>query len=81
MEKPPDDGSDGSFCGNSACHANEWRYAGFDNPALQPVLDRQLYILMNTSPYLLEGVPHTYEATFAALLNGRCTYCHSGAKR
>ncbi len=73
--KPP---SDGSFCGNSACHANEWRYAGFDNPALQPVLNRQLYILLNTSPYLLEGVPRTYEATYRALFNGRCTYCHAG---
>ncbi|MCL4263924.1 MAG: NapC/NirT family cytochrome c [Anaerolineae bacterium] len=74
-EKPP---VDGSFCGNSACHANEWEHAGFDADELQPVLERQLYILLHTSPYLLEGVPRTYEGTFRAMFNGRCTYCHSG---
>jgi len=73
--KPP---ADGSFCGNSACHANEWVYAGFDAEELQPVLDRQLYILLHTSPYLLEGVPRTYEGTFQTLFDGRCTFCHSG---
>lgn len=76
-EKPP---SDGSFCGNSACHANEWEYAGFDATALQPVLERQLYILLHTSPYLLEGVPRTYEGTFQTMFDGRCTFCHSGVK-
>ncbi|MDX1417860.1 MAG: c-type cytochrome domain-containing protein [Candidatus Promineifilaceae bacterium] len=73
--KPP---ADGSFCGNVACHANEWTYTGFDSPELEPVLARQIYILQNTSPYLLEGVPLTYEGTFAAMLNGRCAACHSG---
>ncbi len=72
-DKPP---SDGSFCGNSACHANEWVYAGFDSPALEPYLEQQLYILENTSPYLLEGVPLTYDGTFRALLDGRCSGCH-----
>lgn len=74
--KPPE--SD-SFCGNAACHANEWTYTGFDAPALEPILERQRYILLNTSPYLLEGVPLTYEATFKALFEGRCAFCHSGA--
>lgn len=73
--KPP---SDGSFCGNSACHSSEWQYTGFDSPVLEPVLERQRYILLHTSPYLLEGVPHTYEETFAAMFNGRCVDCHSG---
>ena len=45
---------------------------------LEPVLERQRYILLNTSPYLLEDVPHTYEGMFAALFNGRCKECHSG---
>jgi len=74
--KPP---ADGSFCGNVACHANEWVFSGFDSPALEPVLERQKYILLNTSPYLLEGVPKTYDGMFAAMLNGRCAGCHSGA--
>jgi nitrate/TMAO reductase-like tetraheme cytochrome c subunit len=73
--KPP---ADGSFCGNSACHSSEWQFTGFDSPELEPVLDRQSYILQNTSPYLLEDVPLTYEATFAAMFNGRCVDCHSG---
>jgi len=74
--KPP---SDRSFCGNSACHSSEWQYAKFDSPALHNVLERQLYMLKNTSPYLLEGVPRTYESTFKALFDGRCVYCHAGA--
>ncbi len=75
--KPP---ADGSFCGNVACHANKWAFTGFDELTLQPVLDRQLYILLNTSPYLLEGVARTYEGTFKALFDGRCTFCHSGSQ-
>jgi hypothetical protein len=74
-DKPP---ADGSFCGNSACHANEWQYAKFNAPELTPMLERQLYILANTSPFLLEGVPRTYERTFRARLDGRCAFCHSG---
>ncbi len=35
-----------------------------------------MYILENTSPYLLEGVPLTYDGTFRALLDGRCSGCH-----
>ncbi|MCP4428366.1 MAG: hypothetical protein GY803_28085 [Chloroflexi bacterium] len=73
--KPP---VDNSFCGNAACHGPDWAFTGFDSEALQPVLERQKYILLNTSPYLLEGVARTYEETFAALFNGRCTSCHSG---
>ena len=76
--KPPI--NDDTFCGNSACHANEWVYTGFDSPALQPVLERQAYILQHTSPYILEGVPLTYEDTFKALFDGRCIFCHSGAR-
>lgn len=70
---------DQSFCGNSACHGPNWNYTGFDAPELQPVLARQAYILQHTSPYLLENVPRTFDATFRALLEGRCTFCHSGA--
>ncbi len=69
--------SDGSFCGNPMCHDRNWQYAAFDEPALQPLLDQQLYILLNTSPYLLEGVPRTYEGTFKAIFDGRCVFCHS----
>jgi mono/diheme cytochrome c family protein len=72
--KPP---ADNSYCGNAACHGPDWQYAGFDSPELEPYLERQLYILQNTSPYLLEGVPLTYESTFRALFDGRCVFCHN----
>ena len=73
--KPP---VDTSFCGNAACHGSAWTYAGFDSPELEPYLARQLYILLNTSPYLLDGAPRTYDGTFRALFDGRCIFCHSG---
>jgi nitrate/TMAO reductase-like tetraheme cytochrome c subunit len=38
-QKPP---ADGSFCGNSACHQSEWKFAGFQSPGLQPLLQQQL---------------------------------------
>jgi hypothetical protein len=72
--KPP---LDGSFCGNSACHANEWVYSGFGFPALVPILDYQLDVLLNTSPYLMEGMPRTYRSTFKAMFDGRCVFCHN----
>lgn len=76
-QKPP---SDGSFCGNTACHDSVWAYSGFDSPALAPILDRELYALLNTSPFLFPGVPLTYKSTFEAMLNGRCSFCHSGSE-
>jgi nitrate/TMAO reductase-like tetraheme cytochrome c subunit/mono/diheme cytochrome c family protein len=73
-QPPPD----GSFCGNTACHGNVWEYTGFDNPILQPILERQLYVLQNTSPYILPGVTPTYELGMENLFNGRCSACHGG---
>ncbi len=73
--RPP---SDGSFCGNSACHASEWTYIGLDAPEMDAILDRQLYLLLNTSPYLMDGEPRTYEGVFKAMFDGRCTFCHAG---
>ena len=69
---------DGSFCGNVACHANKWTFAGFDTPELLPVLERQAYILQHTSPYLSADLARTYTGTFKAMLDGRCVICHSG---
>jgi len=40
---PPLD--DRLFCGNSACHAPDWKFAGFDSPALGVLLDQQLLSL------------------------------------
>jgi hypothetical protein len=71
---------DESFCGNSACHASEWQYSGYDAPELAPILERQLYVLANTSPYLLESVNWTYDATFRTMFAGRCAFCHGAAE-
>lgn len=71
--KPP---ADGSFCGNEACHSSVWTYAGFDAPALQPILERQLYILLNTSPFLSADAEQTYEGQFKQIFDGRCVFCH-----
>ena len=46
-QKPP---MDGSFCGNSACHGSQWKYIGFDAPALQPILQQQLSTLPTAMP-------------------------------
>ncbi len=72
--------NDGSFCGNSACHGPDWVYAGFDNPALQPILARQLFALQNTSPYITPGLPATFESGMSDLFDGRCTACHGAAE-
>ncbi|MBW8011250.1 MAG: hypothetical protein FVQ83_08425 [Chloroflexi bacterium] len=69
--------TDQSFCGNSACHVSEWTFIGFDDPAMIPILESQLYELLNTSPYLFEGVQRTYDATFKSIFDGRCSFCHN----
>jgi hypothetical protein len=38
-QKPP---TDGSFCGNSACHQPEWKFTGFTSPNMQSLLEKQL---------------------------------------
>jgi nitrate/TMAO reductase-like tetraheme cytochrome c subunit len=37
--------SDGSFCGNSACHQPVWKFAGFDSPNLKSILEKQLEVI------------------------------------
>jgi hypothetical protein len=45
--KPP---ADGSFCGDSLCHGTEWKYLGFQAPAVQPILKDQLAALLAANP-------------------------------
>lgn len=82
ISKPP---SDNSFCGNSACHDNVWTYAAFDEEALQPVLEKQLELLLSfaqnggaTSEIALDDVALTYTDLVFPILNAVCTACHSG---
>ncbi len=73
--KPP---ADNSFCGNQACHANVWEYAGFNSPELEAILAEQLEYLRETTPFLLENKPRNFDEIFNALFEGRCAACHGG---
>lgn len=72
--KPP---SDGSFCGNSACHTSEWQYTGFRSPALTSFLDMQLSSLLQTPAPVSADAPKTYEGALKSVLDKTCTACHN----
>ena len=71
--------SDTSFCSNSGCHGTDWRYAGFDAPAL--ALQLGIEQQPAEAPPLLEG----FEAegiTFQDLqpvFEQACGQCHGDA--
>jgi mono/diheme cytochrome c family protein len=64
-----------SFCSNSACHGNVWKYAGFDAPGLRETLLAQLPPPPTPAP-IPEGAPLTYEATIGPIFQARCSNCH-----
>jgi len=68
--------TDTSFCSNSACHGVNWRYAGFNAPALA----EQLGIIQQPPtpaqvPVSAEGLPITYQ-TLQPILEQQCGKCH-----
>jgi nitrate/TMAO reductase-like tetraheme cytochrome c subunit len=81
-----------SFCSNSACHGNDWQYAGLNAPALKPVLQKQLPPKPTPAPTQAPSTDATptpavsttgaltYNATIGPLFKDRCGSCHgSGA--
>ena len=80
-----------SFCSNSACHGNDWQYAGLNAPGLGEVLQKQLPpkpTPMPTQPPSADATPApavvtgpaTYDAAIGPLFQERCGSCHgSGA--
>lgn len=75
--KPP---IDGSFCGNSACHQSEWKFAAYDSPALAPILEEQLKTIVKATPVpVAADAPKTYEGALKAVFDGKCQSCHSGS--
>jgi nitrate/TMAO reductase-like tetraheme cytochrome c subunit len=70
--------SNTSFCSNSGCHGNSWKYAGFDAPKVRKVLIEQLKLVAPTpQPEIL--VPEGSQATFKlveTILQAKCTGCH-----
>jgi nitrate/TMAO reductase-like tetraheme cytochrome c subunit len=71
--------SNTSFCSNSACHGNVFRYAGFDAPDLRAILQAQIPTPAPTpTPGPLTGNP-TYEANIAPLIGPTCGVCHNSS--
>ena len=67
--------SNTSFCSNSACHGNVWKYAGFDAPALREILLPQIPPTPTPEP-LPTGGALTYNDTIGPLFQSRCGSCH-----
>jgi mono/diheme cytochrome c family protein len=80
-EKPP---ADDSFCGNEACHSNVFTYAGFNDPALEPILTEQLEALIAArAPQPAPQEPEagterelTFSAGIGPMLTTNCSACH-----
>jgi nitrate/TMAO reductase-like tetraheme cytochrome c subunit len=69
--------SNTSFCSNSACHGNVWKYAGFDAPALRDILKQQLPPPQPVAtPAPVVGTP-TFDANIQPIFAARCTACHN----
>ncbi len=65
-----------SFCSNSACHANNWQYAGLNAPGLRDVFKSQLPPQPTPVPLPVNG-PLTYDATIGPIFRSYCSDCHS----
>jgi nitrate/TMAO reductase-like tetraheme cytochrome c subunit len=65
-----------SFCSNSACHANNWQYAGLNAPGLRDVFKSQLPPQPTPAPLPVNG-PLTYDATVGPIFRSYCSDCHS----
>jgi nitrate/TMAO reductase-like tetraheme cytochrome c subunit len=69
----PGGSDDSSFCANSACHATEWKFAGFDAP--------NIVDLSNQLPEALPRYPEsplTWNDLVGPILGARCSACHGG---
>jgi len=66
--------SNTSFCSNSACHGTNWKFAGFDAPALKVIIDAQLP--PKPTPAVPTSGPLTYNDTIGPIFQSRCGTCH-----
>jgi nitrate/TMAO reductase-like tetraheme cytochrome c subunit/mono/diheme cytochrome c family protein len=64
-----------SFCSNSACHGNVWKYAGFDAPGLRQILIKQLPPTPTPAPTPAGGRV-SFENAIGPLFQAHCTGCH-----
>ena len=63
-----------SFCSNSACHGSSWEFAGFDAPALRPIILASLP--PTPTPMPVGSGALTYNDTIGPLFTARCGACH-----
>lgn len=71
--RDPGGSLDVSFCGNSACHATEWKYAGLDATHIVE-LSNQMPERLPSRP----STPLTWNELVGPILEARCTSCHGG---
>ena len=71
--RDPGGSTDASFCGNSACHATEWKYAGFNAPSIV-ALSNEMPTNLPTYP----EAPLTWNDLVGPILQARCIACHGG---
>jgi hypothetical protein len=79
--RDPGGTSNTSFCSNSACHGQTWKYAGFDAPGIRTTLIEQakLYITPtpeSVAPTLQPGAVLTFADQIAPMLEAKCVSCH-----
>ena len=69
--------SNTSFCSNSACHGNVFKFAGFDAPKLREVLQSQIPTPAPApTPAPVVGNP-TWDANIGPIITTKCTVCHN----
>ncbi len=69
--------SNTSFCSNSACHGINWKYAGFNAPALKAAVQAQLP--PTPTPSAPTNGPLTYNDTIGPIFKARCSQCHGAS--
>lgn len=69
----PGGSDDSSFCANSACHANDWKFAGLDATGIIELSN----VLAATLPIYPEA-PLNWNALIGPILAARCGACHGG---
>lgn len=69
----PGGSDDSSFCSNSACHATEWKFAGFNAPGIIELTN----VLAEDLPRYPEA-SLTWDELVGPILAARCVACHGG---
>ena len=63
-----------SFCGNSGCHATEWKYLNITSPEVMALSN----VLTLQDPAAATA-PLTWDGRISAVLEARCVVCHGDA--